>query len=154
MRLFSKSLCLIVVGVIASSAALAQRPSPEQQAINARQAVFTLISSNQGPLGAMIRGRAPFDAEVATKNLTRISQLSLMITDTFALDTRSSEIETDALDSIWDNMDDFASKAEALTNLADSTLAALAAGDEDEAKKILSGLGRTCGGCHDDYRAE
>tara|TARA_R110002124_G_scaffold78026_2_gene208571 strand:+ start:28336 stop:28593 length:258 start_codon:yes stop_codon:yes gene_type:complete len=52
-----------------------------KKATDNRKAVFTLLGSNMGPLGAMAKGKIPLDAKVVEKNAERINQLSLMIAD-------------------------------------------------------------------------
>lgn len=154
MTFTKKALTLAAAGLMFSSAAFAQPPSAEQRALNVRQAVFTLIAASNAPVGAMVRGRADFDMATAEKSMIRVNQLSMMISDAFAVDTRGADLDTESLDKIWDNMDNFNAKAEALTDASAAALAAIATGDEDAAKSALSGVGRTCGGCHDDYRLE
>jgi cytochrome c556 len=52
-----------------------------------RQAIFTLVKSNVGALGAMNKGAIPFNVETLQTNSLRIEQLSLMLEDYFATDT-------------------------------------------------------------------
>lgn len=154
MTFTKKALTAALAGLIFSSAAYAQPPSAEQRALNVRQAIFTLIAASNAPVGAMVRGRADFDMAVAEKSMTRVNQLSMMINDSFAMDTRGADLDTESLDKIWEDMDEFQEKAQALTDASAAALAAIATGDEGAAKNALSGVGRTCGGCHDDFRVE
>ena len=50
------------------------------------------------------------DEALIEKNATRLHQLSLMIPDYFVADTRNNDVQTSALDQIWDNQDDFNQK--------------------------------------------
>lgn len=124
-------------------------------AVDVRHAVFTLMGNNAGPLFGMLRGKIPFDAALAEKSATRMSQLTAMITDSFKMDTSAFDsIETEAKDIIWEEFDTFSEKAEAATNAANTLAAAAATGDEGATKKAIGALGKTCGSCHDDYRID
>lgn len=157
MKTFSK-IALIATGVLLAASVTAQRAqSPEQAAYSAvevRQSVFKLIQNQNGPIGSMARGRAPMDLAVAERQATRVATLASMIPDVFALDTREFDLETEALDVIWEKQADFAAKAQATVDAANAIAMAAASGDEDATKKAMGAIGRTCGGCHDNFRVE
>ena len=149
-----------VTAVLASglfSAVSAQdAPTPEQQAtaaVETRKAVFKLLRFNLIPLVGMAQG-APFDAELAERNGRRIAALAPMIPDVLAHDTRAFDVETTALDKIWDNQPDFASKAQALVENANLFADAAATGDRGATLGTFCALGGSCGNCHDDYRVD
>lgn len=123
-------------------------------AIKTRQAIFTLMGSNMGPLGGMARGNVPFDAELVGKNATRIAQLADMVTDSFKLDTSESSIASESLDNIWDELENFEKKVAANQAAAKELIAVASTGNEGDTKKAIGALGKTCGSCHDDYRVE
>lgn len=145
--------------VLFSTAASAQDgPTPAQQAVTAtenRQAVFKLLGVNMGPIVGMARGSVPFDAAVAERNAKRISVLATMIPERFAaMDTRDFDVTTEALPIIWENPDDFASKAKALEDAANTFAGLAASGDQATTLGGLRAFGGTCGNCHDTYRVD
>jgi cytochrome c556 len=145
----------LVVGVcLAAGMALAQRPSPDQMANRYRQSLMAVIAGNMGPMGAMAQDRMPFNAALVQKNSERVAFLAGMIADAFSRDTRSAELETDALPGIWANMADFDQRAMDLQSRAQALLTASRGGDEAATKAAIGQVGRACGGCHDEYRAE
>lgn len=155
MNFFSKA--AVSMAVILFSMSVLAQPTPQEQAERAtelRQSIFKLLGSNFGPLRAMGRGDIPVNADLAEKAATRISQLSLMITDYFAYDTRAFDVETEALPVIWEEPEAFAEKASNLTEAADDILAAVASGDMDAIQDTAGSLGQNCGGCHDDFRVD
>lgn len=158
MNIFSKAFLFSTATSSALVFALAAPAHADEKraaySIDVRQSVFTLMGSNMGPLGAMARGKMPFDAAIAEKNATRISQLSEMITDSFKFNTAEYDLETAALDPIWDNFDDFAEKSATTTKAANALAMAAATGEEGATRKAIGALGKTCGSCHDDYKAE
>lgn len=131
-------------------------PTPEQAAAAAadtRQALFKLFVFNLGPIAAMAQG-APFDAEVAERNARRIAAMAPMIPEVLAADTRGFDLETEALDLIWDNQDDIAAKTQALIDNATAFADAAATGDMGATLGAFRAFGGSCGNCHDTYRED
>jgi len=156
MKLFSKIAVATVFTVLATGA-IANSATSEKHAKKAtelRQSIFSLLGSNMGPLGGMARGKVPFDAEKVGKHALRINQLSMMIADYTRTDTSKHKVNTEALDDIWTKPDNFAKRIKDLTLASANLQKAAAAGDEGAIKKAIGGVGRTCGGCHDDFKAE
>lgn len=156
-----KKLLLVLAGFIVTGmfyAASAQdEPTPEQMAAGAaadRQAVFKLLRFNIGPIIGMTQG-APFDAELAERNGRRIAAIAPMIPDVLgAMDTRDYDVETEALDLIWDNMDDIQVKAQALIDAANEFADAASGGDMATTLGAVRTLGGACGNCHETYRED
>jgi len=129
-------------------------PTPAQQAQSAaetRQGLFKLLVFNLGPIVGMAQG-APFDAALAERNARRIAAIAPMIPDVLAHDTRGFDIETQALDLIWDNQDDIAVKVQALIDAATAFAETASGGDMGATLGGLRALGGSCGNCHDTYR--
>ena len=124
------ALAILVSGTLFTATAQ-DEPTPEQMAARAaetRQSVFKLLLFNLLPIAGMAQG-APFNAELAEKNALNIAALAPMIPDLFAaMDTRDFDVETEALDVIWEDSAGFAEKAQALLEGA-NTFAEVAAGD-------------------------
>ncbi|MFT2091747.1 c-type cytochrome [Paraglaciecola sp. 2405UD69-4] len=148
---------MLSVSLLSSVAVMAQPAKSAKQAagaIEARQAIFKLVKSNVGILGAMNKGAVPFDAEILQTNAKRLEQLSLMVEDYFATDTSKFDLDTEAVDDIWKNQADFNEKADALTLASVELYKAAAAGDESKYKSAIGGVFKTCKGCHDSYKAD
>lgn len=132
-------------------------PTPQQQAEAAaetRQGLFKLLIFNLRPIAGMAQG-APFDAEVAARNARRIASLAPMIPDVLgAMDTRDYDVETEALDLIWDNLDDIGVKAQTLADNAAAFADTAAGGDMAATLGAFRALGGSCGNCHDTYRVD
>ncbi|MEW6993846.1 cytochrome c [Colwelliaceae bacterium MEBiC 14330] len=144
-------------GVIIASTSMAQPASSEKHAIYAtelRQSVFKLLGSNMGPLGAMAKGKMPLDAKVVEKNANRINQLSLMIADYSRTDTSKFTVETEALAKIWQESEQYTKAIEKLTLASTKLIVAAKTNDESAIKKAIGGVGKTCGGCHDNFKKD
>jgi cytochrome c556 len=130
-------------------------PNQDKSAIETRQAVFKLISNQNGPIGALNRGNTPPDLAVVARNAARIQMLAEMIPDLFARDTHAdATTKTAALPAIWTSMPDFKTKADALAKAAAGVAAAAKTGDAAATKTAAAEIGKTCGGCHDAFRAK
>ena len=115
------ALCVTASGLLFVASAQDEM-TPEQraaQAVDQRKALFKTLRFNLIPIAGMAQG-APFDAEVAERNARRIAAIASMIPEVLAEDTRGFDVDTTALDSIWDNMDDLTSKAQALEDNANA----------------------------------
>jgi len=159
MNTLKKSLLAITVAtsVVAATAVVAQPASSEKHAVKAtelRQSIFKLLGSNMGPLGAMAKGKMPVDAKAAEKNAIRINQLSLMIADYTRTDTSKFNVKTEALAKIWQKPDHFKTNIEKLTLASANLITAAQSNDESAIKKAIGGVGKTCGGCHDDFKKD
>lgn len=124
-----------------------------EDAIKARQTHMKLFAQNLGVLGGMAQGKVAYDAtaaQAAADVLAENAQTSMV--DLFPAGSDSDRFaDTRALPAIWTNLEDFTSKAEALS------VAALAmqdaAGQSLEAVQgAMNGLGGACGSCHQSYR--
>ena len=125
-----------------------------EKATENRQAVFSLLGTNMGPLGAMAKGKLPMDAATIEKNALRINQLSLMIADYNRTDTSAFKVKTEALNKIWQEPEAFAKRIDALTKASADLQSVANSGDESAIKQAISNVGKSCGGCHDDFKAE
>ena len=135
----------------------AQDMTPEEQAaaaVDQRKSLFKTIRYNLGPIAGMAQG-APFDAEIAERNARRIAVMATMIPEMLAVDTSNFDnIETTALDSIWDNQDDIAAKAQALIDNANAFADTAATGEMGATLGAFRAFGGSCGNCHDTYRVD
>ncbi|SVB46546.1 uncharacterized protein METZ01_LOCUS199400 [marine metagenome] len=157
-----KNVALISVFLILGSGffftAFAQdAPSPEEQAaaaVDQRKSLFKTIRYNLAPIAGMAQG-APFNAQVAERNARRIAVMATMIPEMLAVDTSAfDDIETTALDIIWENQDDIAAKAQALIDNASAFADAAATGDMGSTLGAFRAFGGSCGNCHDTYRVD
>jgi len=147
----------VSMSVLVASTSMAEPAKSLDQATYAtelRQSVFKLLGSNMGPLGAMAKGKIPVDAKRVEKNAVRINQLSMMIADYTKTDTSKFDVKTEALAKIWQEGKHFSKDIDKLTLASTKLIAAAKTNDESAIKKAIGGVGKTCGGCHDHFKAE
>ncbi|MEM1261345.1 MAG: cytochrome c [Pseudomonadota bacterium] len=143
----------VAIGLLTASG-IAWAQSAAERAVDTRQSVLTVMGWNMAPLGAMARGKMDFDQAVVAQNAERIAWMATMLSDAFAMDTRGSGAESNALDGIWEDPEDFAEKVAASEAAAKALVEAAAGDDVGAMRQAIGGLGRTCGGCHDAYKAD
>jgi cytochrome c556 len=131
-------------------------PNPAKGAIEARQGLFKLIGNQSGPINGMNRPNAPApDLAVVARNAARLQVLGEMIPEMFTLDTRAdTTTKTTAQPAIWTSAADFKAKAEAFVKAAGAVAAAAKTGDVAATKLAAAEIGKTCGGCHDNFRVK
>ncbi len=154
-----KILTSIVVAssfVVAASAMANTAKSLKQaeKAAHTRQAVFGLLGTNMGPLGAMAKGKMPFDAKAVEKHALRINQLSLMIADYMSTNTSGFKVKTEASNDVWSKPELFEKRTEALVSASADLLKVAKVGNESATKKAIGEVGKSCGGCHDDFKVD
>jgi len=113
-----------------------------------------VYSFNLGMLSAMAKGEQDYDAELAVIAAENLSAAASMNTGPMWPQGSSNEDhETRALPEIWSTYPKVAEKGKALTE-ASAALASVAGDGLDALKGGIGDVGKSCKGCHDDFRAK
>jgi len=123
------------------------------KAIKYRQSAHFLLGWNIGPIGAMVKGEKPFDAEEARMRASRLEQIAPMIAEGYPPGSQSGA-PTKAKPEIWQNMDDFRQKVADMEAATTKLVAATETGDVKQVGAALGVVGGTCKACHDQYKAD
>ena len=144
---------LVLLGA-ALTAPLSAANDPLEKAIQARQAEMQLRSFNAGPLFAMAKGKIDYDAELAAmlaNNLKLLTNVEMGRAWPQGSDNSAYPGKTTALPKIWETYPEIADYGlryiEAVNNLA-----AVAGDGKDALRGQIGNLGKSCKGCHDDFR--
>ena len=119
-----------------------------------RKALMKANGKAAGMLAPMVKGEKPFDAAVVLEALTTINGNAQKI-DVVALFPPGTETggETTASPKIWQDLADFQARVDKFK--ADAAAAAAApAKDLHALKTQFEGLGKNCGGCHENFRVK
>jgi cytochrome c556 len=100
-------------------------------------------------LAAMVTGKAPYDAARTKAIAATIKGHAADIPKQFP--KGSIKGPSEALPSIWQDWDGFKRHADNLAELADK-LAGAAGDGKSAALGLFAQMGKTCSGCHQDYR--
>lgn len=118
--------------------------------VKQRQAVMTLQGKYYGPMAAMAQGKVPYNAAAVQRNAGFLDNLSRMAWDGFDPSTRNEKSR--ALPAVYDSSAKFKESASRLENATSKLVELSRSGDEAAVKAQIGAVGKTCGGCHDDFR--
>ena len=100
----------------------------------------------------MPSGKAPYNAERVVTNAAFLETLSKMPWDGFQDSTK--DIKTGALPAVFTENAKFKEGADAMQRSVASLAKISKGGDEASIKSAIAEVGKTCGGCHDNFRAK
>lgn len=146
----------LVTAIVASTFASAgsHHASKDQlkDAMEYRQSTFKMVGQHFGNMAAMVKGKVEYNAATFTKNAEAVAMLSQLAPNGFA--TEGEHNKSRAKKTIWENKEDFARKVTAFQTASTVLVEASKTGDLGKAKAAFGGVGKTCKGCHTDYRAK
>jgi cytochrome c556 len=145
-----KKLALLAVVSASLCAPIVSAQMKPQDAIKHRKAAFNVIGYNFATLGAMVNGRRPYNEAEARRAANTAAAVAWQPYEFFMPGTDTGD--TRAKPNIWTDASKF--KAGGDKMVAEMAKLAAAAGNLDSLKVQFAEVGKTCKGCHDDYRKE
>ena len=113
-----------------------------------RNTAMKMIGGNMKKLGQAVAGGDNVAAATAAETIATISDNVPAL-----FETKSIPAESRAKPEIWDNFDDFKSKAAAMATAARKVAADAKSGNMgSDPKAVVGSIGATCGACHKVYR--
>ena len=146
------SLLALAGSTLLASAVQANNFEETDDAIHYRQSAFGLIAHNFGDMGAMLKGKKPFDAEVFAMRAQNVAALSQLPAEGFVVG--SDKGETDALAKIWSEKAEFDNKMSQFQENAAKLAVAAKSDDKNAIKAAFMNTGKSCKGCHDVYKKD
>ncbi len=153
-----KSTLAILSAVIGSAAVLASadgHATDEQIAagIKARQSQMQLYAFNLGMLGAMAKEEVAYDADAASNAADNLAALASLSQAGYWLPGSDSDnVENSrALPAIWAADSKVGEKGKAFFE-AVTAMQSAAGTDLGALQAAMGAVGKSCGGCHEDYR--
>lgn len=146
---FAASLAFVAAGFAISAPASAQFQKPED-AVKYRQSVMTVMANHFGRIGAMVNGRAPYDAKVAVDNAELVATVSHLPWVAFTPNT--DKLSKAAKPEIWSDPAKFKEANERLMNETAKLLAAAKTSGMDTLKPAFQATAGACKNCHDNFR--
>lgn len=140
----------LVAGLGAAGSALAQFQKSED-AIEYRQGAFFVMGQHFGRIGAVVQGKAPFDAKTTADNAAIVATLSKLPFTAFGDDTKSGH-NTKAKPEVWTDRAKFDAAATKMQEEVAKLDVAAKTGDLDQIKAAFGNAGKSCKACHDDFR--
>jgi cytochrome c556 len=140
---------LALVSVL-TAVAYAQFANPEK-AIKYRKAMMTLVVHHFGSMGAVVKGKAPYDAAGFTAHATAVEMLANLGWDAF-LSPGSDKGDTTMTSAALKNPAKFLAAADAFQAATAKLVSAADGGDLSKIKPQFGAVAQTCGGCHKPFR--
>ncbi|WP_394129735.1 c-type cytochrome [Shewanella maritima] len=147
-----KLLVAFTAAAVMIPSAFANNFKEPADAIEYRQKAFSLIAYNFGDMGAMMKGKKPFDQEVFAKRAANVAALSVIPHEGFI--TGSDKGDTEALAKIWNNKADFDERMTTFQANAAKLAEVAPTGDMKTLKQAFGNTGKSCKGCHDNYKKD
>nr|WP_261925053.1 cytochrome c [Shewanella sp. NFH-SH190041] len=120
-------------------------------AIDYRQAAFSLIYHNFADMGDMMKGKTPFDANVFAMRAANVAALSKLPLEGFI---PNSAKDSDAKANIWQNRGEFDNKMKQF-QLDSAELAQVATqGNKKAIKKAFGTTAKNCKSCHNQFKKD
>ncbi len=148
MKQIGTLLSAAVIGLAISATAAAQ--AKPEQLVKQRQAAMTLQGKYFGPLGAMAQGKAPYNAELVRHNAAFLDVLAKMPWDGFAASTK--DVKSATLPAVFTDAAKFKEAQDRLQSEISKLVSVSKSGDEAAVKAQLGAVGKSCGGCHENFR--
>ena len=121
--------------------------------VKQRQSAMTLQGKYFGPLAGMAQGKVPYNAEVVARNAAYLDVLDKMPWDGFTESTKDlKDVKTAALPAIWNEPTKFKEAQERLQSEVSKLVSVSRSGDEAAVKAQIGAVGKSCGGCHENFR--
>ncbi|MEQ1534710.1 MAG: cytochrome c [Burkholderiaceae bacterium] len=143
------ALTAAAIGFAAPASAQFQKP---EDAVKYRQSALTVMGTHFGRIGAMVNGRAPFDAKSAQDSAHIVATLSSLPWAGFAANTES--LKSRAKPEIWKEQAKFKDASDKLVAETAKLEVAAKTGNLDTIKAAFGAVGGSCKACHDSFRAE
>jgi cytochrome c556 len=138
----------ILIGFFA--AALAVSAAADENAVKYRQNTMEAIGGHMGALAQIVKGEVDHKDHIPV-HVAGLAGLSGVAPDLFGADSREGA-DTDALPKIWEDPAAFKERLTAFRTAALDLEAVVKAGDMTKFPPAFGALGKSCKGCHDDFK--
>jgi cytochrome c556 len=119
-----------------------------EKSIEYRQSVFNVTKWHMDPLGGMAKGELAYDADAALHHARQVNAMSHMAEEGFAEGTEGGDAKAD----IWSNWDQFSGGMEKFQQVSAELVSAAEVGTLEALRPAVGEMGKTCKGCHDNFR--
>src|SRR5260221_9805470 len=148
-KLLAAAVALAALGGVSLEALAQAKPDV---LVKQRQAAMTLQGKYLGPIGAMMKGAAPYNADTVALNATFLENLSRMPWDGFQESTK--DVKSAAKTEIYSDGAKFKAAYETLEAETAKLGAAARAKNEAGVRASFGGVAKACGSCHDTFRVQ
>jgi len=105
-------------------------------------------------MSAMIAKSEVSRADDMKAHANSVLHYAKLVKGLFPDGTGPDDVKTDAKPEVWSDRAGFDEKADAFVAKAEAWVKAAESGDAGAAMKAFGEVGKSCGGCHDDYKVD
>ena len=138
----------VLIGLMA--AALACGAAADENAVKYRQHTMDAVGGHMSALAEIVKGEVDHKDHIGV-HVAGLAALSGIAPDLFGADSREGA-DTHALPKIWEDPDTFKQRLTAFRTAAVDLDAVVKAGDMTKFPAAFGALGKSCKGCHDDFK--
>ncbi len=128
----------------------AQFQKPED-AVKYRKSAFQVMSAHFGRIGAMVNGKAPFDAGAAASNAEVVAFMSKLPYAGFVEGTSGTEKGSPKA-NVWTERAKFDEAAKKMQDEVAKLAVVAKSGNPEQLKTAFGAAAGACKSCHDDFR--
>lgn len=146
-----KKLGLASAGLLCALCAQSINAGELERTLEYRQGLMNVFSWNMKAMGAMMKGKKPYDAAAFARHaddLAKAASLDILA----GFPENSDKGETDALPDIWLDFEGFTAKLETLREASQKLSEVAATGDKKAMGEALGKTGKACKGCHESFK--
>jgi cytochrome c556 len=142
-----------------SSVAMAQ--AKPEDAIRARQSIMRVVALNFGPMASMAQDKTPYNKDMFLANAVRLEQVWAMDSAKYFAPGSDKPVAgskiagfTDAKAEVWSKGTEFKTAHDKTGQEIGKLVLLAKAGDEKAMKQQVGEIGKTCKGCHDNFKVQ
>lgn len=137
----------LVIGAFLTAGAA--QAADDQAYVDYRQKIMVAVGANMGAIGDILKNQLPFTSHIEDHASALADSAKLMAP---AFEHSVVDGATDALPSIWNDWDEFVQAIAKFEQAAQDLEKAAGTGDMAAIGGATKALGKTCGGCHRNFR--
>ena len=127
--------------------------SPATDAVKYRQSAMQLIKANLSEMGAMVKGKKPYNAKSFNKNAKNLKALSSMPWAYFAVEDSDIVESSKAKESVWDDEKKFKNGTRYFKKVVTKLdKVATPKSSIADIKSAFIDVAKTCKGCHKNFK--
>lgn len=149
-RIFAANMTVLVLFLFAAGPAPSIAHDGAKGIVKERMDVMKSIGAAMKTIGKAVRGEEPFDGQKIEEAAARIAKHGARIADLFPASSQAKVSE--ASPKIWRDFAGFRAGADRLVSAANDVERTSRSQDVVAVKTAFRALGKTCGGCHKQYR--
>ncbi len=150
---FVKTALAAAVAVTAATAATPSVAADAKAAIENRQDVMKIVGANFKTIACAVKGECKDDMKFLGLQALSLAKASSLSLDAFKEGPfKNAGVKTTSKADIWENKDKFDGGLKAMHKGAMDMAAAAKGGDMNAFKAAFKETGKTCKGCHDNFR--